>query len=121
MKIKAIWIEAEKWASGEWTPDDDNTDVIVTLDDGSRWVASFFSYRNIGSLVEKNQRTGECMSGKYFWASDMILADEVSRPRIEEIAHHLAEQEPLEFRSIFRRIEEDAEQSAAGDADKPRA
>ena len=41
-----IWIEAEEWAPGEWTPEDDNTDVMVTWEDGRRWVASFFSYKN---------------------------------------------------------------------------
>lgn len=30
-----VWIEAENWASGEWTPDNDSTDVIVTLEDGA--------------------------------------------------------------------------------------
>ena len=36
IKIKALWIEAEQWAPGEWTPKDDNTDVIVTIDNESR-------------------------------------------------------------------------------------
>jgi hypothetical protein len=40
-----VWIEAEGWASGAWTPEDDNTDVIVTFDDGEAWVATFFSYQ----------------------------------------------------------------------------
>ena len=93
--VSNIWIEAEEWAPGQWTPDDDNTDVVVTLSDGSKWVASFFSYKNICSLSKNNRETGECLSGKYFWASDMILADEVSRERIEEILDR--EQEPLQF------------------------
>lgn len=63
MKIKALWIEAEQWAPGEWTPKDDNTDLIVTIDEESRWVASFFSYRNIASLTDKNQRTGVIRRG----------------------------------------------------------
>jgi hypothetical protein len=32
----SIWIEAEEWAAGEWTPHHDNTDVMVHL---SRWSA----------------------------------------------------------------------------------
>ena len=80
MKIESIWIEAEEWAAGEWTPANDNTDVIVTLEDKSRWIASFFSYSNIISLVNKNKLTGECLGGKYLWASDMILADEGEHP-----------------------------------------
>ncbi len=84
-----VWIEAENWAPGEWKPDDDNTDVIVTWDDGSRWLASFISYQNVQTLTEKNKKTGECLSGAYFWMSDMILIDEVSRHRIEDIIHDL--------------------------------
>lgn len=105
--ILNIWIEAEIWTSGEWTPADDNTDVIVTLDDGTKWIATFFSYANIAGLVEKNRRTGECLGGKYFWASDMVLVDEVSRSRIEEITAYLLEEAPLEFESLFRKIESD--------------
>jgi hypothetical protein len=96
-----IWIEAEEWAPGEWDIYDGNTDVHVTLADGTRWVATFFSYRNVLSLTKKYKGTGECMAGEYFWASDMILVDEVSRERIEQVVKHLAET-PDEFRSVFR-------------------
>lgn len=110
MKIKSIWIEAEQWAPGQWTPGDDNTDVVVTLEDGTRWAASFYSYRNISSLAEKNRRTGECLGGKFLWSPHMLLADEVSRERIEEIAAHLAAREPRDFESIFERLAPGAEQ-----------
>jgi hypothetical protein len=71
----SIWIEAEEWSPGEWAPADDNSDVIVTLQNGQRWAATFFSYENIRSLVEKHRSTGECLGGKYFAATDMILVD----------------------------------------------
>jgi hypothetical protein len=57
MKNYAIWIEAEAWAEGEWNPLDDNTDVAVIFEDGSRWVASFFSYQNVFTLIEKDKST----------------------------------------------------------------
>jgi hypothetical protein len=69
----SIWIEAEEWAVGEWTPIDDNSDVIVTLENGERWMATFFSYQNILSLAEKNRHSRECLGGKYFVAKEMIL------------------------------------------------
>ncbi len=80
-----VWIESEQWAEGEWDIRNDNTDVIVEFDNKKRWIASFFTYSNINKLVEKNKITGECLNGKYFWASDMILVDEVSRERIQEV------------------------------------
>jgi len=97
----SIWIEAEQWAPGEWNPADDNSDVIVSFEDGGSWVATFFSYRNIQSLAEKNRATGECLDGKYFWATDMLLVDEVSRTRIEEVIEHLMNEG--EFEQVFSR------------------
>lgn len=92
----SIWIEAEGWVEGEWTPADDNSDVTVTFENGERWVATFFSYQNILSLAEKNRGTGECLGGKYFVATDMILVDEVSRERIEEVVAKLLKENEFE-------------------------
>lgn len=93
-----IWIEAEQWEGG-WDVNNNNTDVIVTFEDGSKWGASFFTYTNINTLVEKNKATGEGLGGKYFWSSDMILVDEVSRKRIEEVITHLISED--EFKCVF--------------------
>jgi hypothetical protein len=103
MKTYSILIEAEAWADG-WNQLDDNTDVFVTFDDGARWVATFFTYQNMLSLVEKDKESGECLSGKYFWASDMILVDEVSRERIEEVIADLIKEN--EFEQVFDFCEE---------------
>ena len=91
-----IWIEAEGWAVGEWTPADDNTDVIVTFENGATWVATFFSYQNILSRAEKNRGPGECLGGKYLVATDMVLGDEGSRERIEEVVADLLKQNDFE-------------------------
>lgn len=99
----SIWIEAEEWAGG-WNIHDGNTDVIVKFEDGSRWVASCFTYKNIYTLAEKNRQTGECLHGKYFWGSDMLLVDNCSRNRIEEVIEHLIAEG--EFESIFDKCEE---------------
>jgi hypothetical protein len=97
-----LWIEAEEWAPGEWSPADDNTDVIVTFDDASCWAATFLSYANSWTLTENNRRTGEYLAGAYLWASDMILVDEVNRLRIEKVGqHHLQEGN---FEAVFTRL-----------------
>ncbi len=72
-KNYTIWIEAEKWTEGTLNIYDDNTDVIVQFEDGTRWSATFFTYLNINRLTEKNKKTGECLNGNYFWASNMVL------------------------------------------------
>jgi hypothetical protein len=101
MKTYSIWIEAEEWAAGQWNPSDDNTDVIVTFDDGARWVATFYSYQNIFSLAEKNRETGECLGGKYFWGTDLILINEVSREQIEEVIVDLMKENEFEHAFSF--------------------
>lgn len=99
MKIKEIWIEFEHWADGELDPIDDNSDVIVTLESGEQWVASFFTYKNIATLTEKNRTTGECLNGRYFWARDLILIDELTREQIEQVINDLIENE--DFEKVF--------------------
>jgi hypothetical protein len=100
----SIWIEAEEWAPGKRNPADDNSDVIVTFPRDERWVATFFSYQNIRSLIEKNLASGECLGGKYLAATQMILVDEVSRERIEEVVADLMKQN--EFSSYFARCDD---------------
>lgn len=100
--IKEIYIAAENWSEGQWNYNDDNTDVIVTTDEGEKYVATFFTYKNIERLRKKNKETGECFNGKYFWASDMILIDDCSRENIEKVIAYLIEEN--EFLEIFNEI-----------------
>jgi hypothetical protein len=96
-----VWIEAERWSPEDWDHHDGNTNVLVTFDDGARWGATFVTYANVASLTNKNQRTGECFSGKYFWVSDVLLVDMISRERVEEIVQHLLA--TGEFERVFVR------------------
>jgi len=100
MQNYLIWIEAEEWAPGECDQSDCNSDVIVSFEKDGEWVATFFTYQNLSTLAKKNESTGECLNGKYFWATDMILVDELSRERVEEVVSHLISEG--EFESAFR-------------------
>jgi hypothetical protein len=105
MSIRSIWIEnevAEPFPGGAHNPRNTNTDVLVTLENGTRWGATVFSYENISTLVEKNRNTGECLGGRYFWASNMLLLDLVTREEITQVVEHLLE--TGEFESIFARL-----------------
>lgn len=106
---RKIWIEAEEWESKECNVEDVNTDVKVTLPDRSVWMATFFTYKNIQTLREKNKKTGECMNGTYFQARDMVLIDIASRERIVEVIDYLTDSG--EFESVFTKYPDvDAEE-----------
>jgi hypothetical protein len=65
-------------------PEDDNVDVTVEFADGERFVATFFTLRNVASLFEKYRETGECASGLYLWASNMIIIDRLTKENVEK-------------------------------------
>jgi hypothetical protein len=104
-----IWIEAEHWAPGEWTPENDNSDVVVTLKDGSRWSATYFTFSNIALLRESYRTSGECRGGRYFYATNMILVESLTREEVEGTIVDLLH--AGEFRSAFA-----AESAAEGPA-----
>jgi hypothetical protein len=62
---------------------DDNVDAEVILKNGDRYVATFFTLKNIESLMKKYRDTGECNRGQYFWAADLVVVSEIT----EEIVH----------------------------------
>jgi len=111
-EIKEIWIESEERGPflGGTAEANDNSDVIVTFSDGSQHVATFFTYQNIEHLRQKNRKTGECLSGKFFWASDMIIVDRIDREEIEGVIKHLISKD--EFDLIFNHLEEEGTKSA---------
>lgn len=99
MDERYIWIEAEQWAPGEWDSADCNSDVMVSFRDGAEWVSTFFTYKNIATLIDKYKRSGERLGGKYFWATDMVLVDELTRQRGEEVVAHLIKTD--DFEKVF--------------------
>ena len=59
-------------------PNDDNVDVKVTFSNRESFSAVFFTIQNIDTLNEALQKTDECTDGLYFWASDMVIVQQIS-------------------------------------------
>lgn len=102
--IESIWIslETKGFITDEETLDQ-NTDVVVTFSDGKRYVATFFTYQNSITLTKKNRLTGEYLSGKYFWASDMVLINRIDRTSIEQVINEFIRDGCFPF--LFKLIE----------------
>ncbi|MBQ1030372.1 hypothetical protein ABZ388_15350 [Micromonospora parva] len=54
----------------------ENVDVEVTLDDKSRWSATFLTLTEIQRLMERWEATGECFAGAYFQCADLVIVDQ---------------------------------------------
>ena len=81
MEIKNIWFEFEVWEDG-YNEDDENSDVCFELSDGTKWCATFITFQNLLSLSKKNQKTGECLSGQYFYADKPIFISKMNKELI---------------------------------------
>ena len=104
MKFEIIEIESEKKGPivGGELPRNDNTDVVVKLENGKQYWATFFTYDNIEFLTKKNREHGENLSGKYFWSRNMILIEEINRDLIENVIKEMLA--ALCFDSAFEEI-----------------
>jgi len=81
----------------------DNVDVEVILDNGDRYSATFFTISNIQFLLDQYKKTGECSYGLYFWASDMIIVENISEDIIRDTVFDLLHSG--EFYTSFSKLE----------------
>lgn len=70
-------------------PANDNVDVWVYTEDGSRYSATFFTLKNVETLMDRWRESGECAGGIYFWSTDAIIVREISEEAIRHIIDDL--------------------------------
>ena len=68
---------------------DHNIDIEVTLPSGERFTATLTTLKNIAGIMERYGKTGECLAGKYFWASELIIVDDLNLDSIRKIVADL--------------------------------
>lgn len=102
MEIKELFLSTRVQDSNQIDTKSDNTDVVVELSNGNKYVAPFFAYRNIDKLVEEHKASGDYLKGTYFYSHNMILIEECSEKNIREVVEYLIEEG--EFLLIFKRI-----------------
>lgn len=63
-----------------------NLDLILTLQDGSRWSATALTLEEVASIWRRWEVTGECFNGRYLTCPDLLLLKE---PGIDSICEVL--------------------------------
>ena len=102
VKIEDLYLSIENNSNPKFDEWNDNTDVIVYLDNGEKYIASFFTYKNIERLTEEHRKSGEYLAGKYFWIEHMVLIEKCSREFIQQVVEHLINEG--DFYDTFRKI-----------------
>jgi hypothetical protein len=70
-------------------PEDANVDVTVAFENGERYTATFFTVRNLQSLMETYRETGECAGGLYVWSARMIVVARLTKQNVERAVSDL--------------------------------
>jgi hypothetical protein len=70
-------------------PDNGNIDVEIIFNDGTKYVPTFFTLKNISSLMDSYRDTGECKNGLYFLAADTIIVKQITKEVISETINDL--------------------------------
>lgn len=73
----------------EWDRFDDNLDIEVAFSDGRKFTATVFTLKNLATLFSKNKETGECANGLYFWASEMLIVEELDETILTSLVESL--------------------------------
>ena len=93
--------------------DDDNVDLWIELDDGRVFTATFFTIKNISTLMRRWRESGESASGAYFWATDMIVVESISEEVIERTIADLIATGKIEL--CFERLYDSDDYKLAND------
>jgi len=79
-----------------------NTDVVIELNSGEKYIASFLTYQNIESLRKENFKSGDFLHGKYFWTKNIVLIDNCSKKSISNVVQFLSDNG--DFSEVFKKI-----------------
>ena len=102
LKVQRIHLTADSSIEKTNGSDYENTDVIVYLENGKKFIASFFTYSNILDLQIQHQQDGTYHNGAYFWDRNMVLVENCSIQTIEPVINDLIDEG--NFRDAFREL-----------------
>ena len=69
-------------SDGPWDTTNDNIDIQVRMRNGRVYVATMFTVSNLTELLARYEQSGECASGTYVWAVEMIVMKDLTEQSI---------------------------------------
>ena len=101
-RIKNIRLTADSPNAQTDISEQGSTDVIVYLESGRKFIASFFTYSNILEMKAHHRNDGDYLNGSYFWDRNMVLVENCSLHSIEPVVKDLIDEGnfPIAFREL---------------------
>lgn len=100
--IAKVFLTSEFQPETQLDYNNSNTDVIVQMDSGEKYIASFLTYENLESLRKENLGSGLFLKGKYFWTQNMLMIDNCSKESIQTVVNYLLDNG--DFTEVFKKI-----------------
>lgn len=102
LEIEKVFLTNEFESEKSTTLSNSNTDVIVRLTSGEKYIASFFTYSSIEQIRKENLKSGAFLDGKYYWNNNMLLIDNCSKKNIALVVQDLLNEG--DFNQVFKKI-----------------
>ncbi|MEN0047024.1 MAG: hypothetical protein AAF806_08210 [Bacteroidota bacterium] len=102
LQISRIILSGEKEESNEIDYVNTCTDVIVELENGDTFIASFLTFHHLFTIIQSNIENGNFLNGKYFWMELMVLVKDCSIATIEAVIEDMIEEG--DFLLAFQRL-----------------
>jgi len=87
--VKNVYSTADSFANAMDENKKESTDVIVTLSNDEKYLATFFTFDFIKESKINLKESQEYLNGKCFYYNNMILVDELSLSNIQKVVNHL--------------------------------
>ena len=84
--------------------DDDNIDAVVHFDNGESFGITFFTKKNISTLLERWKKSGENLNGTYFWSIDCIIVEKLEYALLEQVIADVSKYRDNVFEKHFTKI-----------------
>ncbi|MFN8509829.1 MAG: hypothetical protein U0Z75_04625 [Deinococcaceae bacterium] len=64
-------------------------DIIIRMDEKEVYCLTLFTVNDIKEMMEKCKKDGDCLSGKYYWASDMLIVENTKIELVLEVCDEI--------------------------------
>lgn len=99
MNIKNVFLLKSNPEEEGLSATKENSDVVVELESGEKYIASFYTYESINEIRKYNIESGENLNGRFFWSKHMLITDSCELENIREIIEYLVNEG--DFKYVF--------------------
>lgn len=100
--IQRISLTAEQFGNKVLDYDDLNTDVIVRFVNGDEYIATFFSFKNLESLIGAHKQSEAALTDQYYKILNAVIVHDFNHGDLLPVIEHMMVEG--DFQLIFKKV-----------------